>query len=109
MSRLLTWKPKPPRLRLPKIHRSLGNHKKVHLDEEGRISYDTRLFVWTRDRGCCCHCGSTKNLQFDHVIPRALGGSGNAANTELLCQDCNLKKGARLFAPAITPYDYKRG
>ncbi len=102
MNKPLSWKPKAPQLRRhPKSHRNIGNTTKVQFDEGQRISHDTRLFIWTRDGGRCCNCGSTKNLHFDHIIPRALGGSGTADNVELLCQDCNLKKGAHLFAPVV--------
>lgn len=61
-----------------------------------RVGYDTRLFVWRRDAGRCCHCGSTADLQFDHVIPISWGGSSVAANVELLCGKCNREKSARL-------------
>jgi 5-methylcytosine-specific restriction endonuclease McrA len=96
----LQWKPKRPRLRrLPRVQRPEWA-KRVLLETEGqRISHDTRLFVWARDGGRCRNCGSTTNLQFDHIIPRAWGGSGTAENVELLCRDCNLQKSARLFAP----------
>lgn len=100
MSRPLAWKPKSPRLlRLPKIQPAMVKRPSAGLDEWARVSADTRLFVWTRDQGRCRNCGSTQNLHFDHVIPRAWGGSGSAENVELLCRDCNLKKGARLNAP----------
>jgi 5-methylcytosine-specific restriction endonuclease McrA len=69
-------------------------------DDYARIAYDTRLFVWNRDRGRCCHCGSGENLQFDHIIPQSKGGSGCATNVELLCGTCNNKKKARLSAPS---------
>src|SRR4051812_41794134 len=61
------------------------------------ISVDTRLFVWQRDGGACRHCGSTSNLHFDHVIPRSWGGASTAENVQLLCRNCNLKKGASLI------------
>jgi 5-methylcytosine-specific restriction endonuclease McrA len=64
-----------------------------------RILYDTRIFVWNRDGGQCRHCGSTKNLQFDHVIAASMGGSNTAENVELLCGDCNARKGAKLVPP----------
>lgn len=60
------------------------------------ISVDTRLFVWQRDGGACRNCGSTTNLHFDHVIPLSWGGASTADNVQLLCRDCNLKKGASL-------------
>jgi 5-methylcytosine-specific restriction endonuclease McrA len=65
-----------------------------------RIDHDTRLLVWNRDGGRCRNCGSTVELQFDHVIPVALGGANTAENIELLCRTCNLAKSARLAAPA---------
>jgi len=66
--------------------------------------YDTRLLVWKRDGEFCRHCGSTTDLQFDHIIPRSRGGSGRAANVELLCGDCNNKKKARLATPNRAPW-----
>ncbi|MGH9654618.1 MAG: HNH endonuclease [Bryobacteraceae bacterium] len=67
----------------------------------GYISADTRLFVWQRDQGRCRNCGGTQDLQFDHIVPRSLGGSGTAQNVELLCKECNQKKRAKLFAPGL--------
>jgi 5-methylcytosine-specific restriction endonuclease McrA len=62
------------------------------------ISHSTRVFVWKRDVGKCRYCGSRKELQFDHVIPRSMGGSGEPGNVELLCRACNLRKRATLTA-----------
>jgi 5-methylcytosine-specific restriction endonuclease McrA len=44
----------------------------------------------------CVNCGSTENLTQDHVIPRSKGGPNGLANKQLLCQPCNVTKGARL-------------
>jgi 5-methylcytosine-specific restriction endonuclease McrA len=60
----------------------------------GYISPATRRLVWRRDSGACCRCGSKQELHFDHVVPRSLGGGGDATNVELLCKRCNLAKGA---------------
>jgi 5-methylcytosine-specific restriction endonuclease McrA len=94
----LSWRPRTLRLRHrpePKVRRepdeSRANRK--------RIAADTRLFVWQRDGGRCCDCGSTSELQFDHIVPVAKGGSNTAQNVELLCADCNRRKAARLFTP----------
>jgi hypothetical protein len=51
-----------------------------------------KLFVWKRDEGKCVRCGSTKDLQFDHIIPVSKGGSSTEDNVQILCQTCNLKK-----------------
>jgi 5-methylcytosine-specific restriction endonuclease McrA len=57
---------------------------------------DVRLAVWRRDRGRCRECGSGFDLQYDHVIPLALGGASSVDNLQLLCADCNRAKGTSL-------------
>lgn len=60
------------------------------------IGVDTRLFVWQRDGGICRNCGSRHDLHFDHVIPRSWGGASTPDNVQVLCLQCNLRKGASL-------------
>jgi len=55
-----------------------------------------RSEVWRRDMGKCVRCGSNQNLQFDHIIPVALGGATSVANLQLLCQSCNGSKGKKI-------------
>ncbi len=59
--------------------------------------------VLARDGACCTfvgadgrRCGSTWRLELDHVIPVALGGASSAQNLQVLCGDCNRRKGASL-------------
>ena len=60
------------------------------------IPEDVRRLVYRRDKGRCQACGSDELLQFDHVIPVALGGSSTPENLQLLCAPCNRGKGARI-------------
>jgi hypothetical protein len=56
------------------------------------IRQDVKADVWNRDGGKCVNCGSRENLEFDHIIPVALGGANTARNIQLLCQSCNRSK-----------------
>ncbi len=55
----------------------------------------TRFNLFLRDAFTCQYCGSRRDLTFDHVIPRALGGRTVWENVVAACASCNLKKGAR--------------
>lgn len=71
----------------------------ILFDEEHKRPYISREvvgYVWMRDGGRCRECGSTKDLQIDHIIPFSKGGSSEPENLQLLCKDCNLKKGNRI-------------
>jgi len=60
------------------------------------ISIETRDEVWRRDLGRCTRCGGREHLEFDHIVPIAMGGSNTSRNIELLCESCNRRKGATL-------------
>jgi hypothetical protein len=70
----------------------------------GRIPAAARREVWARDGGCCQWplasggiCGSTRRLELDHVVPRALGGSSIPENLRILCQPHNLEAARQLL------------
>ncbi|MCP1412933.1 HNH endonuclease [Paenarthrobacter sp. A20] len=60
------------------------------------IPDDAKQYVWARDEGRCRSCGSTGELQFDHIIPVSMGGSSNVENLQVLCGPCNRRKSAGL-------------
>ena len=60
------------------------------------IPKDVKLAVFQRDQGRCQECGSDFDLQYDHVIPFAMGGGNSVENLQLLCGRCNQRKGGRL-------------
>jgi hypothetical protein len=50
------------------------------------IPQDVKIAVSVRDGGKCRICGSTKDLQYDHIIPWSRGGSStDPDNIQLLC------------------------
>lgn len=67
-----------------------GNARKEHLS----VLYGVQ-------RGYCNGCNvhfEARNLEMDHIIPRVLGGTNHADNFQLLCGNCNRRKGARTQA-----------
>jgi hypothetical protein len=56
------------------------------------ISETTKKIVYARDGGICKCCGSSLNLEYDHITPFSCGGSSEVSNIQLLCQKCNRSK-----------------
>ena len=77
-------------------HPAAGRAQPATTHPRDPLPRDVRLAVWRRDRGRCRECGSGFDLQYDHVIPLALGGASSVDNLQLLCGDCNRAKGASL-------------
>ena len=61
------------------------------------ISQALKHYIWQRDRGCCANCGGSRNLNYDHVLPVALGGKSEAENLRLLCFHCNQRASIKIF------------
>jgi hypothetical protein len=64
-------------------------------DESRVIPAHIKREVYQRDGGKCVLCGSTHNLQYDHLIPFALGGKSTLENIRLLCFNCNQRRRIR--------------
>ena len=63
-----------------------------------RVAF-TRYNVFLRDRFSCQYCGRVlpaSALTFDHVRPRALGGTTCWSNVVAACVPCNTAKGSAL-------------
>jgi hypothetical protein len=84
------------RRRLERAHAALAQEEAALGPRRDPLPRDVRLAVWRRDRGRCRECGDRFDLQYDHVIPLALGGASSVENLQLLCGVCNRAKGAAL-------------
>lgn len=79
-------------IKTPAVIRLLG---KVGRKKAVKFS---RINVLTRDDFRCQYCGKRKamrELNYDHVIPRSLGGKTTWENIVSACYKCNSKKGGR--------------
>jgi len=59
------------------------------------ISFTVKMRVVRRDNHTCQHCGKHirhDEVEFDHIIPVAKGGSSEEHNIRLTCFDCNRDK-----------------
>jgi 5-methylcytosine-specific restriction endonuclease McrA len=57
------------------------------------------LKVVRRDGQMCQKCGKNvpdREIEFDHLIPKARGGANTTENLRVLCRACNRKKGDAL-------------
>ncbi len=79
-----------------------------------RIRFNRRA-VFARDNHTCQYCGArgtSRELTFDHVVPRSRGGQTNWTNIVTCCVPCNQIKGDRtpeeadmaLRVKPFTPY-----
>jgi RNA polymerase sigma factor (sigma-70 family) len=54
--------------------------------------------AYERQQGICAHCGKhfeLEEMEGDHITPWAEGGVTTAENCQMLCKECNRKKGAK--------------
>jgi hypothetical protein len=61
-----------------------------------RISNKVKKLVFERDAYRCVKCQSYKDLCVDHIYPYSLGGTNEPHNLQILCWNCNSKKGTKV-------------
>ncbi len=72
---------------------------KDYVKPQKRVAF-TRFNLFLRDEFCCQYCGAKGDLTFDHVVPRARGGTTSWENVVAACSPCNLRKGAKSLRQA---------
>ncbi|MGE3857608.1 MAG: HNH endonuclease [Dehalococcoidia bacterium] len=91
---LLAWdRERRQDARLDRLRKIRAAEEDADRARRERLPDDVRAAVWLRDEGRCVRCGSEQELQFDHVIPFARGGSNAVENIQVLCGPCNRAKG----------------
>ena len=59
---------------------------------------DIKLIVWEKQNHICPHCGKEFDFEFmegDHITPWRDGGRTVIENCQMLCTECNRRKGAK--------------
>jgi hypothetical protein len=76
-------------------------------DKNGKIKRDSNTPIWSkkaiyfRDQGRCVLCfkdltgllSTDRIIHYDHIVPLSCWGVNDPCNLQLLCEECNLKKG----------------
>jgi len=60
-----------------------------------KMSLRRAMRIFERDGYSCKRCGSQTDLQVDHIVALANGGTEDDGNLQTLCGPCNRRKGAR--------------
>ena len=67
------------------------------------VSQTTKNLIMIRDVDCVS-CGSSENLEIDHIKPVSKGGNSEPENLQLLCRSCNRSKRATYSAEQVATH-----
>lgn len=87
----------------PEVQKKAGIYEYILEGNEKVLSLrifddDIKKTVYTQQEGKCAICGKPfeiGEMHGDHIIPWSKGGKTVIENCQMLCRDCNLKKGAQ--------------
>jgi len=74
--------------------------EKIGILKRANIPSWAKKAVFYRDKGRCVECNKDisgtlsfqNHMNFDHIVPLALGGLNDVTNIQLMCEECNKKK-----------------
>ena len=97
------WSCKHRRAGCPCQYCCTGIYEYLLTGEEKKLSiraFDRRdaLAAYEKQGHKCPICGETfefEQMHADHITPWSKGGKTTPENCQMLCRDCNLKKGAQ--------------
>ena len=69
-----------------------SEHKDTVCEGYVPLSNTIRQAIKKRDGEKCNYCGSTHELEIDHILPVSKGGNSNEDNLQVLCKQCNILK-----------------
>lgn len=72
-----------------------NNKRARSFGASGRITVDQWLAVLAEFGELCLRCGSSEDLQIDHIKPLSKGGSNTVRNIQPLCKFCNKLKNSQ--------------
>ncbi len=68
-----------------------------------KISAHTKRLVFEKYNYLCNYCGDGEDLHIDHIFPFSKYRDNSFENLQILCRDCNLKKGNSEPNPKLHP------
>ena len=75
------------------VRSKFENMKRGNISPSGVIKENKMLVQ--KDGQNCAYCGSTEELQWDHIVPLSQGGPDTIDNMVRACRNCNLSKGSK--------------
>ncbi|OFZ47172.1 MAG: hypothetical protein A2381_14350 [Bdellovibrionales bacterium RIFOXYB1_FULL_37_110] len=72
-------------------------HKKTPIKNSRYIPRKVKEIVYKRANGECENCQSTHRLEYEHIVPFAMGGTNDVSNISLFCSNCNKRKAIKDF------------
>lgn len=97
----LTYPPDLDALEQAGIIEKIPERETLNVDSSRASRYipdAVKAAVIVRCGGRCVNCGRTDDLQIDHRIPVARGGTSDESNLDALCGRCNRRKSKKMRA-----------